>query len=176
MFKFTKLKEWCLTGTRPAFYDTESATAIEQTAKLYGAIKTLIEETEKAVNEINEVVESFKCGMIKDYEDFKCHIDNIMHNYIAMIDDKILLQDKKIDDTIVYIRDNLSVAVKDVVTQMQESGELGEEMLAAISDLTNVVNGVIARVETLENSKPSYTYNQNTKELTFNIEGGEINE
>ena len=34
MTRFKGLPHWCMTGRGPAFYDTESATAIEMVAKL----------------------------------------------------------------------------------------------------------------------------------------------
>lgn len=53
-----KLPHWVLTDKNPAFYDTESATAIEQTAKLYGAVNELIEDfnqlDEETTNHLSE--------------------------------------------------------------------------------------------------------------------------
>lgn len=44
------LPEWILTGNSPAFYDSESLTAIQQTARLYGAVR----ELQQAYNDFTE--------------------------------------------------------------------------------------------------------------------------
>lgn len=149
MFKFTKLNDWCLTGTKPAFYDTESATAIEQTAKLYGAVKTLIDETEKAINSLNETVELYKTGVINDFECFKAEITKITHDYVAMIDEKIRLQDVKINDSIVYIKENLEEAIKTILNEMSANGELDDVILTAVSGIENTINGLVTEVNSM---------------------------
>lgn len=158
MYKFTDLPDWCLTGEKPAFYDTESATAIEQTAKLYGAIKTLIEESEKAINEIDKACKDFKTGAINDQEAFKEDINTIMHNYIAMIDEKIKLQDKVIEDNITYIKENVGDVVEQVISGMKESGELDE----VIGD---TLDGIETRVDTLENTEYTLELEEDRKSV-----------
>lgn len=158
MYKFTDLPDWCLTGQKPAFYDTESATAIEQTAKLYGAIKTLIEESEKAINEIDKACKDFKTGVINDQETFKEDINTIMHNYIAMIDEKVKTQDKVIEENITYIRENITDGVDQILTEMKESGELDE----IIGD---TLDGLDTRVDTLENTEYTLELEEGTENL-----------
>lgn len=159
MFKFTNnLPKWCLTGSNPAFYDTDSATVVEQTARIYGAMKTLISESEKAINELDKAMNDFKTGITADQETFKAHIDKIMHDYIIMLDEKIKLQDKKIDESIVFIKDNLSEGVTQVINQMKESGELDE----VVADSFNQVD---SRVTTLENTEYSLVLEEGTENL-----------
>lgn len=134
MFKFTNLPDWCMTGQLPAFYDTDSGTAVEQTAKLYGAIKTLIKETETAINQINQACIDFKNGIITDQETFTAHIDTIMHDYIAMIDEKIKLQDKEIEDSIVYIKNNIQETTDNAIQEMIDNNEL---TIKSVYDSTN---------------------------------------
>lgn len=159
MFKFTdNLPKWCLTGSNPAFYDTDSATAVEQTARIYGAMKTLISESEKAINELDKAMNDFKTGITADQNTFKAHIEKIMHDYIIMLDEKIKLQDKEIEETIVYIKDNLTDGVTQVINQMKESGELDEALAEAF-------NNVDTRVTTLENTEYSLVYEEGTEHL-----------
>lgn len=66
-----QLPRWLLPSSVPSVYDTESATCLEQTAKVYGAMRQLIEEynefsaaQEKAFNENNSAnaaeIQNFK--------------------------------------------------------------------------------------------------------------------
>lgn len=185
MFKFTKLNDWCLTGTKPAFYDTESATAIEQTAKLYGAVKTLIDETEKAINSLNETVELYKTGVINDFECFKDEITKIAHDYIETIDLKIAHQDRVIEENITYIKENLASEVERVVNDMKESGELADVIGDSLDGLTTSVNELNSKVtalendniinkskiEGLENQTIQFLYNEQTESLNIVLGG-----
>lgn len=51
------LPNWVLTGTYPAFYDSESLTAIQQTARLWAKVQELITTYNEFVNTINEKIE-----------------------------------------------------------------------------------------------------------------------
>lgn len=48
-----KLPDWVLTGTYPAFYDHESLTVIQQTARLWAKVQELIEAYNEYVNTID---------------------------------------------------------------------------------------------------------------------------
>ena len=53
------LPKWVLTNEYPAFYDTESVTAIEMVAKLYGKMEELITTYNEFVDEINKTIADF---------------------------------------------------------------------------------------------------------------------
>lgn len=76
-----QLPRWVLTNPIPAVLDTESVTAIEMVAKLYGAMQGLIDEynafaerTEKSVNDFmndsNADREVFQIAMRQEFQDF----------------------------------------------------------------------------------------------------------
>lgn len=147
---------WVYTGSLPAFYDTESGTAIEQTARLHGYIKSLMEDYNKFANELNTYINEFVNSVNQDQEEFKAHIDKIVHDYIAMLDEKIKLQDKILNDAIAYMKDNLSDSVTSIVNEMKESGELAEivgESLDALStelaDVRTIAETNQGNIETL---------------------------
>ena len=54
-----KLPHWCITDIFPAFYDFESLTSIEQTARLYAAMQGIIEGCNKYSEELNKTIEEF---------------------------------------------------------------------------------------------------------------------
>ena len=81
-----QLPRWVLTNPIPAVLDTESVTAIEMVAKLYGAMPGLIDEynafaerTEKSVNDFmndsNADREVFQIAMRQEFQDFIDVID-----------------------------------------------------------------------------------------------------
>ena len=56
MRKLTLLPDWIFTNPRPSIYDTDSGTAIEMVAKVYGAMKDLQENYNLFTEEINKHV------------------------------------------------------------------------------------------------------------------------
>lgn len=100
--KIKQLLDWCVTDYQPAFYDVESATAIEQTGILHEKIKELINEYHDFIFKSNE---------------FKNYLIKIIHNYIHMMDDKINLQDLKIEK-------NLSSSIEELLNELVNNGEL----------------------------------------------------
>lgn len=87
---------WHLTNKNPAFYDADSKTVVEMVARVYGAVDELITESNKFQEDINKILENHELTI----DEFKKCITELIENYIKMIDDKILLQDAKIDDAI----------------------------------------------------------------------------
>lgn len=122
--KVNLLPVWCIADKYPAFYDTESATAIEQTAKLHGAMRTLQTEYNEMVTNVNATITAFINDVNADQEEFENHINKIVHDYIAMLDEKIKMQDSVIEDSIIYIKNNLSVAVEELLNKLVQTGEL----------------------------------------------------
>lgn len=129
------LPHWCLTDLQPAFYDIESATAVQQTAKLYAKIQELINDYNSFVDEINRSIEEFETGIIKDFDCFKKCIIKTMNDYIKTIDMKINLQDEniankfeeqdsKIADAIDYMKTNLIQTVNNLFAEALENGDI----------------------------------------------------
>ena len=94
------LPHWVLTDPQPAFYDCESATAVQQTAKIYAKIQELITIYNDFVRDVNRYITEFENGIIKDFNCFQNCIIKTMNDYIETIDMKINLQDNKIEESI----------------------------------------------------------------------------
>lgn len=107
--KIKQLLDWCVTDYQPAFYDCESATAIEQTGILHAKIKELISEYHEFL---------FKS------DEFKNCLTKIIHNYIHMIDDKIKLQDLKIEEDITYIKNNIVETSQEIINNAIKNGDI----------------------------------------------------
>lgn len=174
MNKITLLPHWCLTGGKQAFYDTESGDSIEQTARVYAAMRNLQEEYNKMVDELNKTITDFMKSTTKNYEEFEEHINKIFHDYIIKIDTKIAHQDRVIADAVNYMKTNLSTSITDLINEMRETGELTEDILNAFEDFTIRLKtledyDLNTRLETLENKNTYFSYNDLTQELELHI-------
>ena len=163
------LPHWVLTDNLPAFYDTDSGAAIEQTAKVYAAMNELITEYNGFVDDVNKAIEEYNAGITKSFKEFKDCITNIVSNYIKSVDlklksqdkviaDGIAAQDKVIAEAIVYIKENLRSYVSDIIADMHESGNLEAVILGALG-------GVNDKLAALEAAMPYYVYNEETERL-----------
>lgn len=118
------LPKWVLTNPYPSIYETESGTAIQMVAKVYGAMNSLIEEYNKFADEVNKQIIEYNDSITKDNEQFKCCITQIVENYIKSIDMKIDEQDLKIEKAVLYMKDNLSESIMKELERQLNSGEI----------------------------------------------------
>ena len=129
------LPGWSVLRRSYAFKDIDSATAIEQTAKIYKAMQDLIEDYNKFVEELNKSFEEHITLTEKDHECFKKHIEKICHDYIRVMDMKADSQDKIIADAIGYMTDNLANSITNTIAEMRASGEMNDVILAGLEDI-----------------------------------------
>ena len=129
-----KLPHWVITDKLPALYDHESGTAIEQTAKIYGAMNQLIDEYNQFVDHINETIETFIKERNGDYEVFKVAIRQEFQDFIDKVDLKMKYQDGVIGDAVNYMKNNLRETIRELIAGLRETGELNEDILACFDD------------------------------------------
>lgn len=91
-----RLPKWVLTNPRPSVYDSESATAIEQTAKLYGAMQELIDDYNKFVEGVNNSMREFESNASKNYEEFTVGLRQEFQDFIDAVEIKIELLDNSL--------------------------------------------------------------------------------
>lgn len=91
---------WNYPGTAPAFNDMESLTAIEASAKVYAAMRQLIDENAEFRNSVTAEIEAFKNGESKSREEFEKRIICIVNQYTENIYEKIKNQDAVIESLI----------------------------------------------------------------------------
>ncbi|MBO7694238.1 MAG: hypothetical protein J6T10_16590 [Methanobrevibacter sp.] len=155
------LPHWCLTDLQPAFYDTESGTAIQMTARMYKKIEEIVANYNSFVDEINRYVDEFERGMIRDFECFKNCIVKTMNDYIETIDTKINLQDKTIADAIArqdqsiadkfaeqdaiiadavdYMKNNLIATVNQLFREAVANGDITAELVTTYDEPTESI-------------------------------------
>ena len=85
-----QLPIWNLTDKLPAFYDLESGTAIEQTAKVYGAMRTLIDEYNEFATNINKEIAKFEASTDMDIDIFKTEIRQEFQDFIDIVNLKLM--------------------------------------------------------------------------------------
>lgn len=83
------LPNWIISSDRPAFYDTESATAIEQTAKIYAKTNEVVEEVNKFVEETNNDINAFKAEIKQEQTVFETAMRQEFQDFINVVDIKI---------------------------------------------------------------------------------------
>ena len=147
-FYIKHLPHWVLTDLQPAFYDVESGTTLQQTAKMYGKMQELIDLYNEFVTKVNKYIKDFEDGIIEDFEEFKNCIIVTMNQYIETIDTKINLQDAKIEDAVNYMKNTI----------IQTATDLFEQALISGTIRANLVN----------------TYNSQTEELTIDLDLVEV--
>lgn len=147
-FYIKHLPHWVLTDLQPAFYDVESGTSLQQTAKMYGKVQELIDLYNEFVTKVNKYIKDFEDGIIEDFEEFKNCIIVTMNQYIETIDTKINLQDTKIEDAINYMKNTI----------VETATELFEQALISGTIRANLVN----------------TYDSQTEELTIDLDLVEV--
>lgn len=181
--KVKLLPIWCITDKMPAFYDVESATAIEQTAKLYGAMRNLQEKYNLFATEINKTIEEFITGVNADQECFEKRMTKVIHDYLDYLETKVKNQDKVIAEAVSFMKTNLKTSITELIAQMHESGEFDEAVLNAIDNIgervatletitgehTASIEDLITRVISLESNKLTTEYDTENKKLTLYI-------
>ena len=153
------LPHWVLTNPQPAFYDCESATAVQQTAKIYAKIQELITLYNEFTNEVNKYITEFEEGIIKDFNCFQNCIIKTMNDYIETIDMKINLQDSKIEESINnqnaiiqnavdYMKENLVSTVTTLFNNAVHNGDITANLLEDYdSDDESLVLSIVASEE-----------------------------
>ena len=153
------LPHWVLTDPQPAFYDCESATAVQQTAKIYAKIQELITLYNEFTKEVNRYITEFEDGIIKDFNCFQNCIIKTMNDYIATIDMKMDLQDSKIEESINnqnaiiqnavnYMKENLVSTVTTLFNNAVHNGDITANLLEAYdSDDESLVLSIVASEE-----------------------------
>lgn len=120
------LPPWAETGLQPAFYDLESGTVLQQTARMYDKVNQLI----RLFNELSVETQTTVTEYIAKFTELKDFVDNYFDN--LDVQEEV---NKKLDE-------------------MVESGELGELVSIAISIINNhksvlvenIINGTSTRV------------------------------
>lgn len=161
------LPHWSLTGKNPAFYDTESATAIEQTAKVYGAMQSLIEEYNGFVDTLNKEIETFEASSKEEAEAFKLCITGIVSDYIQSID-------MRMDEATVYMKANLRATAEELLNEIIV--DLKEDMEAFEQDRAYFQEEFAKQTEDIKQQNVTLSNAISTMETAIDEQNGRIDE
>lgn len=75
MSRIPILPRWMIPSSLPSVYEGESATAIEMVSKIYGAMRTMIEDYNKFVEDINKEIAKFTGSSAAENEEFKKSVE-----------------------------------------------------------------------------------------------------
>lgn len=112
-----RLPHWRITDRYPAFLDTESATAIEQTAKVYGAMQTMIDEFNKFVDNVNASMEEFENRMTADYDEFTVGLRQEFQDFIDVVN-------LRVTEAETFMMNNLDAVTANTINRAIENGTL----------------------------------------------------
>ncbi len=126
-----KLPKWVIPDKFPALFDHDSATVIEMTAKLYGAMNGLIDDYNTFVERINAEIEAFEVSMTKDYDTFIISMRQEFQDFIDTIELKVKAQDKTITDK---FNDQNEVLINSVKAQDAKIANAISQQNLVISD------------------------------------------
>lgn len=121
------LPHWVLTDLQPAFYDTEAVTVLELLSKIYGKIEELI----------------------NDYNGFSSEIETTVNEFIDIVNNKLDIQDEKINDAINYMKDNLI----ETVTSLYEAGFENGDYVSQVSLSYDEDTETIEILDTMEKAE-----------------------
>lgn len=106
-----KLPAWVVANKYPAFFDLESNTAIEQTARLYGAVNTLIENYNTFISVVEEEITIMVEQYALDNETHEVAVRQIMQDFFDGVETSLELQNSKIEAIENSFVDNLEKTV-----------------------------------------------------------------
>ena len=125
------LPKWVLPSTSPAFHDFESATVLEQTAKVYAALNSMITEYNKFADEVNGLLTNFTEDETESRTEFECKIIKIYRDFQYRMNAKITSDlDESVTASIVKLYGN----GESVGLTTQEKTLLVEILEAALFD------------------------------------------
>ena len=96
------LPPWVLTGRQPAFYDKESGTVLQQTARMYDRVNMLVRMFNKLSKNTKDEIESFETTINETVDDYIGKF-NDLHDYVMDYFDNLDVQEEinnKLDDMV----------------------------------------------------------------------------
>lgn len=114
-----RLPHWVLTNKFPALFDSESATVIEQTARVYGAMQALIDEYNTFVDEMNKTVT----------QEFQS-------------------QDQTISEAVDFMTKNLAAGIEALLSEYEQSGEMDAAVKKVFNEILNEISILNSRMST----------------------------
>lgn len=170
-----RLPKWVIPHKFPAMFDTDSATAIEMTAKLYGAMNSLIEEYNKFIENVETIINGYGDTVLEEginkNEVFRVAIRQEFQDFMDAVETHLDVQNKNVEEYASKVANNDQLFEQFTTALLNDIREV-EERVTSIEE-----NGVdnTTQPDLAENDTNSSSYVQNrthwkeTKEIVTNI-------
>lgn len=139
------LPPWVETGIQPAFYDKESGTVLQQTARMYARVNMLIRMFNKLSKQTKQEIETFEENVNETVTEFTENVTEIVNTYIEKFNE--------LHDYVHDYFDNLDVQeeINHKLDEMVEDGTLQDVLLnyATVSKVYNTTREMISDSNTL---------------------------
>ena len=134
-----KLPNWVIANHFPAIHDFESLTVLEQTARIYGAMNTFIEEFTAFSKELSERVSADLSEMEQKIEVYGMSLRQEFQDFIDVVELQLAAQEKAIAN----LSEDMEDITKQIVNSAIANGKLYvvEEYDAETEELKLIVNG-----------------------------------
>ena len=127
------MPNWVLTSDRPAFYDTESGTAIELTAKMHGKVNEVVD----MVNNLEEDNTKFKQDTAKANQEWRDTTETAMRQEFQDFIDTV---DMKVEDMSNKVKENVDEYLGESAEQAKAYVEgVAEEAKAELQEIASGV-------------------------------------
>lgn len=161
------LPPWVETGLQPAFYDKESGTVLQQTARMYARVNMLIRMFNKLSKNTKTEIERFETAVNEDMTQYKHDINETVGNYIE--------QFNQLHDYVHDYFDNLDVQeeINNKLDAMVEDGTLQEIITTYIQSNVTWTFDTVADMKSATNLIAG-SYAQTLGFYTINDGGGAL--
>lgn len=116
------LPDWVLTNKYPAFHDVDSVTAIEQTAKVYGAMNELIKEHNEFIASADKKLKDLLTKIEEEHDVYNVAMRQEFQDFINIVDLKIQGMQNDLKKAIAYMQTNLEDSISKELETMIMSG------------------------------------------------------
>lgn len=136
------LPPWVETGLQPAFYDKESGTVLQQTARMYARVNMLIRMFNKLSKNTKEEIERFETSINETVENYIEQF-NQLHDYVHDYFDNLDVQEEINNKLDQMLEDGV---LQEIISQFLQSTAIWcFDSVADLKTATNLIEGSYAR-------------------------------
>lgn len=173
--RLNNLPNWCIPDSSPAFYDTDSKSVLDQTAKLYGIIKKLVADYNEYAKELDKGMDDLETEVKRLQTELEERITKLIHDYIVALDAKVDHQDRVIEENITYIKNNIGSEVTRIIDEMKESGELEVIIADSLDSINTRLNEIETNISTIQTNLSALIPKVNTNETKITALQTQVN-
>ena len=150
------LPPWVETGLQPAFYDLESGTVLQQTARMYAKVRELNDAFNQFSEDVSTEINNFERETNTEIERFEQATNDEIERFEGVVNDTVEEYIKKFNELHDYVEDyfeNLDVQeeINNKLDEMAEDGTLQEIITTYIQANVEWTFDSVAEMQTATN-------------------------